>query len=339
MDVYRYFARQYNGDLMATNNSCNYNPTNHAVQVGGANGSLTSLAVGTTGQFLAANTGADPSWGTPSSGITGPGSSTDNALVRWDGAGGTTVQNGVITEDDTGNLSISAAVSGASLSATVANTSNTASATAFYNAQVAGSTAADPYYKAEISGGQAWTMGLDNSDGDAWVLSGSATPGTTNFIRADVTTGALNYPQQPAFLAWLSTAVNNVTGDGTVYTCIYDNEVFDIGNNFNLGTSTFTAPITGKYQVNWELRMSGGTSITSTTTRCVTSNRVLRTTSPNIPTVNTSCGGTFTALVDMDAADVLNVTITTSDSGGKIDDFAQAVSGEAQNHLSVFLVC
>lgn len=41
--------------------------TNHAVQVGNASGSLTSLAVGATGQGLMGNTGADPSWtGSPS---------------------------------------------------------------------------------------------------------------------------------------------------------------------------------------------------------------------------------------------------------------------------------
>lgn len=36
--------------------------TNHAVQVGNATGSLTSLAVGATGEGLMGNTGADPSW-------------------------------------------------------------------------------------------------------------------------------------------------------------------------------------------------------------------------------------------------------------------------------------
>jgi hypothetical protein len=37
-------------------------------------------------------------------GITGPGSSTDNAIVRWDGIGGTAVQNSGVTIDDNGTL-------------------------------------------------------------------------------------------------------------------------------------------------------------------------------------------------------------------------------------------
>lgn len=38
--------------------------------------------------------------------VVGPGASTDNALVRWDGATGTLVQNGVILESDTGDLTL-----------------------------------------------------------------------------------------------------------------------------------------------------------------------------------------------------------------------------------------
>jgi hypothetical protein len=54
------------------------------------------LAAGTTGQFLQTQgTGANPQWATSSGSgnVSGPGSSTDNALVRWDGATGTLIQN------------------------------------------------------------------------------------------------------------------------------------------------------------------------------------------------------------------------------------------------------
>ena len=36
--------------------------------------------------------------------VVGPGSSTDNALVRWDGTSGTMIQNGIVLESDTGQL-------------------------------------------------------------------------------------------------------------------------------------------------------------------------------------------------------------------------------------------
>jgi len=37
-------------------------------------------------------------------GVTGPGSSTDNAVARWDGAGGNTLQNSGVTIDDSDNV-------------------------------------------------------------------------------------------------------------------------------------------------------------------------------------------------------------------------------------------
>src|SRR3954470_15675865 len=43
-------------------------------------------------------------WGAlvPGANVVGPGSSTDNAVVRFDGTGGTTIQNSVVTIGDTG---------------------------------------------------------------------------------------------------------------------------------------------------------------------------------------------------------------------------------------------
>jgi hypothetical protein len=49
---------------MATNNSTNYQPTNHGVVIGAANGGISSTAVGLTGQLLQGNTGADPTYST-----------------------------------------------------------------------------------------------------------------------------------------------------------------------------------------------------------------------------------------------------------------------------------
>lgn len=49
------------------------------------------------------NTWTGP-FGTGAGGVSGPGSSTDNAVVRWDGAGGTVLQDSLITLSDTGAL-------------------------------------------------------------------------------------------------------------------------------------------------------------------------------------------------------------------------------------------
>lgn len=59
---------------------------------------------GTSGQFLQTDGSGILTWANGGGGgdVTGPGSSTDNAIVRWDGTTGQVVQNSVVTIDDTG---------------------------------------------------------------------------------------------------------------------------------------------------------------------------------------------------------------------------------------------
>ena len=74
---------------------------------------LTKLPAGTSGQFLKTQgTGANPVWatvgGSGTGDVTGPASSTDNAIARFDGTGGKTIQNSQVVIDDSGNLNIPA---------------------------------------------------------------------------------------------------------------------------------------------------------------------------------------------------------------------------------------
>lgn len=56
---------------------------------------------------------------------------------------------------------------------------------------------------------------------------------------------------QPAFSAYLSSATsNNVTGDGTGYSIIFDQTIYNVGTSYNTGTGVFTAPIAGLYYFN-----------------------------------------------------------------------------------------
>ena len=57
--------------------------------------------------------------------------------------------------------------------------------------------------------------------------------------------GTLALPLQPCFRVRNSTAINNETGDSTLYTIIWNEEDFDIGANFSNGL--FAAPVSGKY--------------------------------------------------------------------------------------------
>lgn len=83
-----------------------------------------------------------------------------------------------------GSLALAVSSSGGTPAVTVSNTSNTAGSKALIATQVAGTTADDAYYTATISGGQAWSFGLDNSDIDSYVIAGNSTLGTNNVFRA-----------------------------------------------------------------------------------------------------------------------------------------------------------
>jgi len=74
----------------------------------GTTGALSKLGAGSSGQLLSTQgAGAAPIWVTATGGagdMNGPASATDNAVVRFDGTGGKTVQNSTVTISDTGDI-------------------------------------------------------------------------------------------------------------------------------------------------------------------------------------------------------------------------------------------
>jgi hypothetical protein len=77
-------------------------PTAGAVAYGTGTAYAFTLA-GTAGQVLTSNGAGVPTWTTNAGGdVTGPASSTDNAIARFDGTTGKLIQNSVTTIDDTG---------------------------------------------------------------------------------------------------------------------------------------------------------------------------------------------------------------------------------------------
>lgn len=252
----------------------------------------------------------------------------NNSIVVTNGSGvpslGTSLSN---------DFTFTKSTSGATTNLTVSNTSNTASSSANILSQVAGGTAADATYQATISGGQNWTWGLDNSDSDSFVLAASSALGTTNVFKC-TTAGEITKPLQPAFLATAS-AQSNVTGDGTVYTVVFANEVFDQNNDFD-GTSTFTAPVTGRYLFTVTLDFSGlGAANTAGNISLVTSNRthvLVVGNWANFRNLANTARMSASVLTDMDAGDTAYVT-------GFIGAGTKVVGITAGSIFSGYLAC
>lgn len=68
--------------------------------------------------------------------------------------------------------------------------------------------------------------------------------------------GYVTMPNQPAFMAYRT--VGPVSGTG-IYIC--DTVTFNDGSNYNSSTGRFTAPVTGRYQLNFFVLMQNGNNV------------------------------------------------------------------------------
>lgn len=68
---------------------------------------------------------------------------------------------------------------------------------------------------------------------------------TNNAINSNTVT--------PAFLAYPSANILNVTGDGTLYNTVWNTEKFDISSDYDIATGLFTARYNGVYLFSYSL--------------------------------------------------------------------------------------
>jgi len=198
----------------------------------------------------------------------------------------------------------------------------------------------DSFVQFDINGTGEFRIGVDDDDGDSFKVSQGSALGSNDamVISAD---GEITRPLQPAFLI-ADAGVTNVTGDSTNYTVNWSTgtEHFDQNNDFD-GTSTFTAPVTGKYMFTSSLFLKDFTSShTSLYITLSTSNRDYVVGYINGYLGSTGTGGNqytpgFSFIVDMDASDTAVLKIAV-DNGTKIIDF----NGFNRNDFfSGFLAC
>jgi len=118
---------------------------------------------------------------------------------------------------------------------------------AIFQSQVGGAAGGDPALRLTIPGVVDNAFGVDNSDNDNIKLTTGVNPSSGTTLWQMSQTGEQTLSNQPSFIASLSANALNVTGDGSVYTLIADNELADRGSNYDNTTGIFTAPVTGLY--------------------------------------------------------------------------------------------
>ena len=98
------------------------------------------------------------------------------------------------------------------------------------------------------------TFGADKTIGsnDAYALSFE----TNNTVGLKIdNAGHITKPLQPAFLVKTGSTQSNYA-TATTHTVQFANEVFDNNADYNTGTYTFTAPVTGRYQLSCGLKIN-----------------------------------------------------------------------------------
>ncbi len=260
---------------------------------------------------------------------------------------GVTGAAGAYASSASADFTFTSATAGATRTLTVTNTDNTNTASnAAEVISVGGTSAGDPYSQYVIGTARSYSWGPDNSDSDILKINTGAnattTPSSGTNIWKMTSTGIRNMPLQPAFLAYASSQQDNVTGDGTVYTVVFDSEITDQGGNF--ASNTFTAPVTGFYHLsayvctiglsaghnNYQLRIDiAGTSA---------NNFIPMLINPAPVAVGNQYWNQVAINAPMTAGDTATVQLVVSGSTKTVDVYGQAASPRYTT-FSGFLIC
>ena len=100
---------------------------------------------------------------------------------------------------------------------------------------------------------QDFHIGLDDSI-DSLTIGKGSTLGTTTSMVIDAN-GIITKPLQPAFQVHPANIDQGNLAINTTHTIVFGTERFD--NNADFASNTFTAPVTGKYQLNVSLYFTG----------------------------------------------------------------------------------
>ena len=137
--------------------------------------------------------------------------------------------------------------------------------------------------------------------------------------------GVVLMPGQPAFLAYNGSAINNVTGNNGQYIGVFGSPLIDQADNYD-DTSTFTAPVDGRYRFSANITLNGvTTSGTRGRLRIITTDKTFETyfnPSNSEATTDVASSISMSTLADMDTNDTATVGIMVGGEGSDVVDWA-----------------
>jgi len=333
------------GDILATRSQAA-----GTVKTGATNTDNTNVASHALCQIISGGTsGGDPfqtftitgstSW---SQGIDN--SASDAYVIAASTALGTTdtltISTAGVVTVPLGNLLVSRSSVGGSVINQTTNSDNTNTASSSLVAiQAGGASGGDAYVYYNISASTNWASGIDNSDADKWKISQNSTLGTNDVLISTVA-GEITMPLQPAFFAYLASTATDKTGAGATYTLGTDalTEVYDRNGDFNVN-GTFTAPVTGIYDLRSQITANDFSTPTSVVISIVITGTSARTyvNSVGRPVTSTAHSAFISILALMTAGDTAVVTIVASGEAGDTENILGAAT--AETYFCGTLVC
>jgi len=152
---------------------------------------------------------------------------------------------------------------------------------------------------------QDYHIGLDDSI-DSLTIGKGSTLGTTTSMVINAN-GVITKPLQPAFLVKVASTYDILAGGSANTTIPFATEIIDKGGDF--ASNTFTAPVSGSYQLQFLLRLTGiDTAANSYDFIIKTSNRsYIHRFDPDFADSDFAMMATLSVLADMDASDTASV--------------------------------
>ena len=220
--------------------------------------------------------------------------------------------------------------------ATVAGTLTANALTTLVGSVTHGTDSGDTRFS--VNSANQYTMVFKNAGNIAGQIGGSGSDVLRFSNAAGATTleansGQFTLPLQPAFQIKSGTSQDNISINANT-TVVMANEHFDVGSN--VASNTFTAPVTGKYQLSYQIRLDQLDIDTSYyIINLVTSNRSYQYIQGTSGFDADMAHMTFAAsqLCDMDASDTAFVQVSVLNAG------AAQVDITTESTFSGFLAC
>jgi hypothetical protein len=238
------------------------------------------------------------------------------------------------------DLVVSRSSVGTSVVTQIYNTDNTNGASAAgLIVQSGGASGGDAVVVMGYSAANDWAIGQDISDSEKFKISRGNALGTNDVLTATAA-GEVTMPLQPAFFAYLASTASNKTGNGTSYTLGTDalTEVYDQNGDFNTN-GTFTAPVTGIYDLRAQVGFQGCTIAANFQINIVVSGTSARTYQNTFSRTASSLNQyvQISTLAKMTATDTAVITVLSTGEAADTDDITGA--SDSVTYFCGTLVC